>query len=149
MGTSTISGTCSQRFRNCSNHSLILDRLLASLASEQKPESVLHRRFSLLGGKLQDLKIAAVATTWHRRLQQVVRHAEAAAREQVLAIAIAGEGARLAHQPVDDVPVLLHFSASGAPFEIGFPPVRQTIVFATFAARFWLVSLLGSVQGDR
>jgi hypothetical protein len=38
--------------------------------------------------------------------QQVVGQAKATAREQILAIAIIGEGSRFAHQPVDDVTVL-------------------------------------------
>jgi hypothetical protein len=37
--------------------------------------------------------------------QPVVGQAEAAGREQFLAVAVAGERPRLAHQPVDDVPV--------------------------------------------
>lgn len=38
--------------------------------------------------------------------QQVVGQAEAAAGEQVRPVTVGGEGPRLAHQPVDDVPVL-------------------------------------------
>ncbi len=38
--------------------------------------------------------------------QHVVGQPEAARREQVAAVAVVGEGARLAHQPVDDVAVL-------------------------------------------
>jgi hypothetical protein len=38
--------------------------------------------------------------------QQVVRLAEAAGRIQVRAVAVAGQGSRLAHQPVDHVPVI-------------------------------------------
>ena len=38
-------------------HRLILNRLLAALASEQKPESVLHRCLSLFRGKLLECPI--------------------------------------------------------------------------------------------
>jgi len=38
--------------------------------------------------------------------QIIVRHPEITRREQVRAIAITGERARLAHQPVDDVPIV-------------------------------------------
>jgi hypothetical protein len=40
------------------------------------------------------------------RAQHVVGQAEATARKQLLAIAIVGKGTRLAHQPVDDMPVV-------------------------------------------
>jgi len=39
-------------------------------------------------------------------LKQVEGHAKAAGREQLIAVPVMLEGARLAHQPVDDVPVI-------------------------------------------
>jgi hypothetical protein len=39
-------------------------------------------------------------------VQHVVGHAEVAARKKILAVAIVGERPGLAHQPVDDVPVV-------------------------------------------
>src|SRR4051812_36693263 len=59
-----------------------------------------------LAGHLQDLEIAPVAAVPHPLFQQVIGHPEPAARKQVIAIAIAGERARLTNQPVDDVPVI-------------------------------------------
>jgi hypothetical protein len=46
--------------------------------------------------------------------QPVIGQPEAARREQVVAVAVVGEGARLAHQPVDDVPVLDAMLAAAA-----------------------------------
>jgi hypothetical protein len=40
------------------------------------------------------------------RQQSVIGQPEAARREQIVAVAVVGEGARLAYQPVDDVTIL-------------------------------------------
>jgi hypothetical protein len=45
--------------------------------------------------------------------------------------------------------VLRQFSASGRSFENAFSQVRQTVVFATLAARVPLASCLGSTPRDR
>jgi hypothetical protein len=56
--------------------------------------------------QVQDLQIFLGRTLRLLRPQPVVGQPEAARREQVVAVAVVGEGARLAHQPVDDVPVV-------------------------------------------
>jgi hypothetical protein len=55
---------------------------------------------------VQDLQILLGRTLRLLRQQPVIGQTEAARREQVVAVAVVGKGARLAHQPVDDVPVL-------------------------------------------
>jgi hypothetical protein len=55
---------------------------------------------------VQDLQILLDGTLRLLSQQSVIRQPEAARREQVVAVAIVDEGTRLAHQPVDDVPVL-------------------------------------------
>jgi hypothetical protein len=55
---------------------------------------------------VQDLQILLDRTLRLLGQQPVVGQPEAARREQVVAVAVVGEGARLAHQPVNDVPVL-------------------------------------------
>jgi hypothetical protein len=54
---------------------------------------------------VQDLQILLGRTLRLLGQQPVIGQPEAARREQIVAVAIVGEGARLAHQPVDDVPV--------------------------------------------
>jgi len=79
------------------------DRLLPM---EQLPQRLLHQCFVLPRGQVQDPQILPIGI---RRLvgpQGVVGHAEVARREQLLTVTIAGKGARLTHQPVDDVPVV-------------------------------------------
>jgi len=73
---------------------------------EQLPQRLLHQCFVLPRGQVQDPQILPIGI---RRLvgpQGVVGHAEVARREQLLAVTGAGKGARLTHQPVDDVPVV-------------------------------------------
>ena len=82
-----------------------------------------------------------------RFTQHVVGHAEAAGGEQVLPVAVVGERSRLAHQPVDDVPVvdpvlaastqprqLLHLLARTRPRPArrtaGPPPARRSAGWA-------------------
>jgi hypothetical protein len=55
---------------------------------------------------VQDLQILLGRTLRLLGEQPVIRQPEAARREHVVAVAVVGEGARLAHQPIDDVPVL-------------------------------------------
>ncbi len=63
---------------------------------------------------MQDLQILLGRTLRLLRPQPVVGQPEAARREQVVAVAVVGEGARLAHQPVDDVPVFDAMLAAAA-----------------------------------
>jgi hypothetical protein len=63
---------------------------------------------------VQDLQILLGRTLRLLRQQPVIGQAEAARREQIIAVAVVGEGARLAHQPVDDMPVLDAMLAAAA-----------------------------------
>jgi hypothetical protein len=63
---------------------------------------------------VQDLQILLGRALRLLRQQPVIRQSEAARREQIVAVAVVGEGARLAHQPVDDVPVLDAMFAAAA-----------------------------------
>jgi len=56
--------------------------------------------------QVQDLQVLLGRSLRLLPAQGVVGPAEAAGREQVVAVAVVGEGARLAHQPVDHVAVL-------------------------------------------
>ena len=55
---------------------------------------------------MQDLQIFPVRLARGSFAQHVIGHAEPARGEQRGAVLIAGEGAGLAHQPVDDVPII-------------------------------------------
>jgi hypothetical protein len=55
--------------------------------------------------QVQDAEVLPDRTLWLLLDQPVVGQAEAARREQLVAVAVVGERPRLAHQPVDDVPV--------------------------------------------
>jgi hypothetical protein len=55
---------------------------------------------------MQNLQIFLACSLRLLCQQPVIGQPEAARREQVVAVAVVGESARLAHQPVDDVPVL-------------------------------------------
>lgn len=78
------------------------------LVPEQElSQCVIHRRFVLAGGLLEDPQIRARA---HRRrvflAQPIVGQAETAVGEQVLAIPIVFESAGLADQSINDVPIV-------------------------------------------
>ena len=55
---------------------------------------------------MQNPHVLLARATPHGLLQRIECHAEAAGREQVIAVAITLKRARLANQPVDDVPVI-------------------------------------------
>jgi hypothetical protein len=73
------------------------------------PQQLLQHRFDpCLALPRRQVQNAQVLPGRTRRVlldQPVVDQAEAARREQLVAVAIAGERPRLTHQPVDDVPV--------------------------------------------
>lgn len=74
--------------------------------SQQMPQGVVHRRFTVTGGMLQNSQVVARGRA--RRVfppQPVIGHPKAAVGEQILAIAVVLEGARLSHQVIDDVPI--------------------------------------------
>jgi len=73
---------------------------------QQHPQRFVHRRLALARRQVQNLHVLLARAARHRFLQGIVRHAEPAGREQVVAVAIARERAGFAHQPVDDVPVI-------------------------------------------
>lgn len=73
---------------------------------EQSDQRCRHLCLALACRQVQD---AQVLLGRPRRLplhEQVVGHAEATAGEQIRPIAVVREGSRLAHQPVNDVPVV-------------------------------------------
>jgi hypothetical protein len=72
---------------------------------DQRRQRGLHSRLTLPCRQVQDLQILLGCSLWHPGAEQVIGQAEAAGREQVVAVAVVGERARLAHQPVDDVPI--------------------------------------------
>jgi hypothetical protein len=86
------------------DHGLGRERLLLS---QQAPQGIVHGRLAVVGGVLQNPQVGAPRHFGSVFvLQPVVGHAKAAVGEQVLAITVVVEGARLAHQLVDDVPVV-------------------------------------------
>ena len=76
-------------------------------AGQRRPQGILHGRLAFPGRQLQKFQVFP-----HGPLvrvlpaQRVVRHAEMARGEQILMVLVVGEGARLADQRVDDVPVV-------------------------------------------
>lgn len=75
-----------------------------------RPQQLLQRRFdpglALTRRQVQDPQVLLDGTLGVLLDQPVIDQAEAAGREQLLAVAVAGERPRLTHQPVDDVPVV-------------------------------------------
>jgi hypothetical protein len=79
------------------------DRLaLVHLAAQ----GFLHRDLAVPRRQVQDPQILLVCCSWVAGQQGVIRQPEDARREQLLAVAVLGKRPRLAHQPVDDVPVV-------------------------------------------
>ncbi len=79
------------------------------VARAARPQQLLQHRLdaglALPGRQVQDVHILLDRTLRLLLGQTVVGQAEAARREQLVAVAVAGERPGLAHQPVDDVPV--------------------------------------------
>ena len=73
---------------------------------EQPAQGRLDAALALPRRQVQDLQILPGRLLRLLLPQAVVGQPEAARREQVVAVAVVGERPRLAHQPVDDVPVL-------------------------------------------
>jgi hypothetical protein len=73
--------------------------------AQQLPQHRFDSGLALPGRQVQDAQVLLDRTLRLLLDQPVVDQAEAARREQLVAVAIAGERSRLAHQPVDDVPV--------------------------------------------
>lgn len=73
---------------------------------QQTPQCRFHHRLALLRRQVQDAKVLLVRRRRVLAYQRVICHAKYARRKQLLAIAVLGKRSRLAHQPVDDVPVV-------------------------------------------
>ncbi len=73
---------------------------------EQEPQRLVHAAFSLLRGQVEDRQVILDHADGPPVLQQVVGHPEPAGREHRIAVAVLLERPGLAHQPVDDVPVV-------------------------------------------
>src|SRR6185312_13769567 len=105
MWTSVMSGACSQRSRNSSKASLLTMACWpAALCSSKRKASSCG--LALFRRQLQDLQIAPITAPRRHFLQQVIDFTELAGRKQMLAIPVAGKGAWLAHQPINDVAVI-------------------------------------------
>ena len=77
------------------------------ILSQQTTQRVVHCRLAVAGGMVQNPQVRAACDLGSVFvLQPVVGHAKAAVGEQVRAITIVVKGTRLAHQLVDDVPVV-------------------------------------------
>ena len=86
------------------DHRLGRKRLLLSQETTQR---VVHGRLAVVGGVLQNPQVGAPCDLGSVFvLQPVVGHAKAAVGEQVFAITVVVKGTRLAHQLVDDVPIV-------------------------------------------
>ena len=75
--------------------------------SQQAPQRVIHCRFAVAGGMLQNSQVLPGGNP--RGLffpQPVIGHPKAAIGEQILAIPVVLKGTRLPHQLIDDVPVV-------------------------------------------
>jgi hypothetical protein len=73
---------------------------------EQLLQDGLDPRLALPRGQVQDAQVLLGRPLRLLFDQSVVDEAEAAGREQVVAVAVVGKRPRLAHQPVDDVPIV-------------------------------------------
>jgi hypothetical protein len=86
------------------DHGVGRERLILS---QQTPQRVIHRRFAVTGGVLQDLQVGAAGDLGGMLVPQpVIGHPKAAVGEQVLAITVVFKRARLTHQLIDDVPIV-------------------------------------------
>jgi hypothetical protein len=86
------------------DHGLGRERLFVSQKIAQR---VVHRRLAVVSGVLQNPQVGAHGDRGSVFVAQpVVGHAKAAVGVEVLAITVVLKGARLAHQLVDDVPVI-------------------------------------------
>ena len=75
--------------------------------SQKAAQRVVHGRLAVVGSVLQNPQVRAPGDIGSVFVvQPVVGHAKAAVGEEVLAITVILEGARLAHQLVDEVPVV-------------------------------------------
>src|SRR3954471_9276757 len=86
--------------------------------------------------------MTAIATAWCDTLQQVVKPAKLTGREQMFTVPIVGKGARLPHQPVNDVAVVDPIVGAPAqswqllhllPPKADFNPFRKHPCFDQFA----------------
>lgn len=88
-------------------HHLLDDVLVDGPAGvDELTQRLVHGGLALLRRQVQDRQVMAGGVVAVALLQGVVRHAEAARREQIVPVAVVLERARLPHQPVDHVPVV-------------------------------------------
>jgi hypothetical protein len=73
---------------------------------QQRPQRRFHHRLALLRRQVQDAKVLLVRRRRVLAYQGVISDAKYARRKQFLAITVLGKRSRLAHQPVDNVPVV-------------------------------------------
>ena len=74
---------------------------------QQDPQGVVHRRLAVARGVLQNVQVRAAGDGGRVfGLQPVVSHPKTAVGEQVLAITVVFKSARLAHELIDQVPIV-------------------------------------------
>jgi hypothetical protein len=73
---------------------------------QQAAQGFLYGRLVVPGRQVQDPQVLLVRRASVLGHQGVIRPPKRARREQLLPVAVLGERPRLAHQPVDDVPVV-------------------------------------------
>jgi hypothetical protein len=76
------------------------------LACQQHTQRRFHLSLALVRRQLQDRQVFLVRTGTGPQQQSIVGHAKITRREQGRTIPVVREGARLAHQPVDEVPIV-------------------------------------------
>jgi hypothetical protein len=86
------------------DHGVGRERLILS---QETPQRVIHGRFAVAGGVLQNSQVLARGDPRNVFVPQpVIGQAKAAIGEQVLAIAVVLKGTGLTHQLIDDVPIV-------------------------------------------
>lgn len=78
-----------------------------TVTGQQHPQGIVNRRFAVVSRVVQDLQVLPGAVPFVAvGAEPVVSDAEARRREEIVAIGVLGEGARLANQRINDVPVV-------------------------------------------
>jgi hypothetical protein len=76
------------------------------LALDQHTQRLLHAGLALPRRQVQDLQVLPVGMRRQCLVEEVIGHAEAAAGEQRLPVAVVGQRPRLAHQGVNHVSIV-------------------------------------------
>jgi len=83
-----------------------LDGELA-IAGQQHAQRIVDGHLTVVGGMMQDLQVVLGAAAFVAAFAEpIVSNAEARRREQIVAVRVIGEGARLAYERIDDMPIV-------------------------------------------